>query len=56
VILPAVQEAGRTGLPHRRDRRHAAYLAAMPVSGRTVNKVAEGRPHIVDRIIDGESR
>ena len=32
----------------------AAYLAAEGVPVERVNKVAEGRPHIVDKIVDGE--
>ncbi|HWU04188.1 MAG TPA: carbamoyl phosphate synthase large subunit, partial [Novosphingobium sp.] len=32
----------------------AKYLAEQGVAVEQVNKVAEGRPHIVDKIIDGE--
>jgi carbamoyl-phosphate synthase large subunit len=57
VILPAVRQSGRElGFTHHRDGRHAAYLADAGVPVERVNKVAEGRPHIVDKIIDGECR
>jgi carbamoyl-phosphate synthase large subunit len=32
----------------------ASYLEAQGIAVETVNKVAEGRPHIVDRITDGD--
>ncbi|MBN8500859.1 MAG: carbamoyl-phosphate synthase large subunit [Sphingomonadales bacterium] len=54
VILPAVRqliEQGFTVIATGGTQRHLAE-AGLPVE--RVNKVAEGRPHIVDRIIDGD--
>ena len=54
VILPGVRAAGRARLHDRRDRRHRATIWQSRASrSRRVNKVAQGRPHIVDRIKDG---
>ena len=54
VILLAVKallEHGFTGVATGGTQR---YLAAKGLDVAAVNKVAEGRPHIVDAIIDGE--
>jgi carbamoyl-phosphate synthase large subunit len=54
VIVPAVRQLidlGFTVIATGGTQRHLAD-AGLPVV--RVNKVAEGRPHIVDRIVDGE--
>ena len=53
---PAGRAAARRARLHdRRDRRHRAIISpAHGVPVERVNKVAQGRPHIVDRIKDGE--
>ena len=54
-ILEAVQAAGRARLQDRRHRRHAALPAEARASrAAKINKVLEGRPHIVDAIKNGE--
>jgi len=54
IVLPAVRKLVKLGFSIVATGGTAAYLkdAAVPVA--RINKVAEGRPHIVDRIIDGE--
>jgi carbamoyl-phosphate synthase large subunit len=54
IVLPAVRKLVELGFTIVATGGTAAYLkdAAVPV-GR-INKVAEGRPHIVDRIVDRE--
>ncbi len=55
IIVPAGPRPARHRLQGDRDRRHRR-LSARP-RGSTVervNKVAQGRPHIVDRIKDGD--
>jgi carbamoyl-phosphate synthase large subunit len=54
VILPAVRQLVELGFTIIATSGTQRYLAdaGVPVEG--VNKVAEGRPHIVDRIIDGQ--
>ena len=47
-------DAGRSGLPLVATRGTAAALAAADVPVTPVNKVAEGRPHIVDMITNDE--
>jgi carbamoyl-phosphate synthase large subunit len=54
VILPAVQRLARFGFRIVATGGTARYLADAGVVVERVNKVAEGRPHIVDRIIDGD--
>ncbi|HMP56976.1 MAG TPA: carbamoyl phosphate synthase large subunit, partial [Novosphingobium sp.] len=54
VILPAVRDLLRLGFRVIATGGTAKYLADAGVAVERVNKVAEGRPHIVDRIIDGE--
>ncbi len=52
VIVPAVKQA--IELAGDRDRGTARYLQDNAVAVTEVNKVAQGRPHIVDRIKDGQ--
>ncbi|MFM9934986.1 MAG: carbamoyl-phosphate synthase large subunit [Novosphingobium sp.] len=54
VILPAVQKLAGLGFRICATGGTADYLSAAGVKCERVNKVAEGRPHIVDRIIDGD--
>jgi carbamoyl-phosphate synthase large subunit len=54
VILPAVQKLDALGFRIVATGGTATFLTAAGVKVERVNKVAEGRPHIVDRIIDGE--
>ena len=54
VILPAVQQLVSLGFTIIATGGTQRYLAEAGVPVEPVNKVAEGRPHIVDRIIDGE--
>ncbi len=53
VILPAVQRLERLGFTIMATGGTARYLSDAGVRIERINKVAEGRPHIVDRIIDG---
>ncbi|MDQ4419868.1 carbamoyl-phosphate synthase large subunit [Sphingobium sp. DEHP117] len=53
VILPAVQKAAALGFAIVATGGTARYLAEQGIAVETVNKVAQGRPHIVDRITDG---
>ncbi len=54
VILPAVQKIAAMGFTIIATGGTASYLEAEGIAVQRVNKVAEGRPHIVDRITDGE--
>ena len=54
VILPAVQKLIELGFKVIATGGTQRYLAEAGLPVERVNKVAEGRPHIVDRIIDGE--
>ena len=54
VILPAVRKAIGLGFKIVATGGTARYLQDAGVIVERVNKVAEGRPHIVDRIIDGD--
>jgi carbamoyl-phosphate synthase large subunit len=54
VILPAVRRLVELGFAIVATGGTQRYLADAGVPVERVNKVAEGRPHIVDRIIDGE--
>jgi carbamoyl-phosphate synthase large subunit len=54
VILPAVKKLISLGFKVIATGGTEKYLAQAGVAVERVNKVAEGRPHIVDRIIDGE--
>jgi len=54
VIVPAVKTLSRLGFKVVATGGTARYLEAQGIVVEAVNKVAEGRPHIVDHIIDGE--
>jgi len=53
-ILPAVRDLVELGFSIVATGGTQRYLADAGIPVERVNKVAEGRPHIVDRIIDGE--
>ena len=53
-ILPAVRTLSSLGFKIIATSGTADYLAAEGLPVETVNKVQQGRPHIVDRIKDGE--
>ena len=53
-ILEAARQLAGEGFSLVATGGTAAYLAAEGVPVERVNKVAEGRPHIVDKIVDGE--
>ncbi len=52
-ILPGCKLLVGHRLHDRRDRRHAAISGSARLAVERINKVAQGRPHIVDRIVDG---
>ncbi len=54
VVLPAVRKLAGLGFKIVATGGTAHYLAQAGVMVERVSKVAEGRPHIVDRIIDGD--
>ncbi len=54
VILPAIRQLIGLGFSIIATGGTQRYLAEAGLPVELVNKVAEGRPHIVDRIIDGE--
>jgi carbamoyl-phosphate synthase large subunit len=54
VILPAVRKLIENGFSVIATGGTQRYLAEAGLPVERVNKVAEGRPHIVDRIIDGD--
>ncbi len=54
VILPGVRLLVRMGFRIVATSGTADYLAENGVPVERVNKVAQGRPHIVDRIFDGD--
>ncbi|KEQ52472.1 carbamoyl-phosphate synthase large subunit [Sphingobium chlorophenolicum] len=54
VILPAVQKMAALGFAIIATGGTARYLEDQGIAVQPVNKVAEGRPHIVDKIIDGD--
>jgi carbamoyl-phosphate synthase large subunit len=54
VILPAARKLVEMGFHVIATGGTADYLAAHGLVVETVNKVAEGRPHIVDKITDGD--
>ena len=54
VILPAVRQAQALGFSVCATSGTADYLAENGIEVERVNKVAQGRPHIVDKIKDGE--
>jgi carbamoyl-phosphate synthase large subunit len=53
VVLPAVRKLEKLGFSIVATGGTARYLASNGVKVEAINKVAEGRPHIVDRIKDG---
>ena len=54
MILPAVRQLVAQGFSIVATGGTRDYLAEAGVPVERINKVAEGRPHIVDRIIDGQ--
>ncbi len=54
VILPAVQKLSNLGFTIVATGGTARYLEEQGIAVQSVNKVAEGRPHIVDKITDGD--
>ncbi|KKW90068.1 carbamoyl-phosphate synthase large subunit [Sphingobium chungbukense] len=54
VILPAVRKMADLGFTIIATGGTARYLEEQGIAVHPVNKVAEGRPHIVDKIIDGD--
>jgi len=54
VIEPAARLAEKLGFKIIATSGTADYLTDKGIAVTKVNKVAEGRPHIVDRIIDGD--
>jgi carbamoyl-phosphate synthase large subunit len=54
VVLPGVRALADFGFTIVATGGTADYLEANGVRVERVNKVAQGRPHIVDRIIDGQ--
>ncbi|HEX7857053.1 MAG TPA: carbamoyl-phosphate synthase large subunit [Sphingobium sp.] len=54
VILPAVRKMAGMGFKIVATGGTARYLADEGIEVETANKVAQGRPHIVDRITDGD--
>ena len=54
VILPAVKQVLDLGFEICATGGTADYLASEGLTVQRVNKVAQGRPHIVDKIKDGE--
>ncbi|HKY82094.1 MAG TPA: carbamoyl-phosphate synthase large subunit [Sphingobium sp.] len=54
VVLPAVQKMAALGFTIIATGGTARYLEEQGIAVSHVNKVAEGRPHIVDKITDGD--
>ena len=54
VILPAVKQLIEKGFRVIATGGTQTYLAEQGLAVEHINKVAEGQPHIVDKIIDGE--
>lgn len=54
VVLPAVQKMAGMGFAIIATGGTASYLEQAGIAVQRVNKVAEGRPHIVDKITDGD--
>ena len=54
MILPAVQELIANGFRIIATSGTQKYLADAGLPVERINKVAEGRPHVVDKIVDGE--
>ena len=53
-IIPAVEKMVELGFSIIATGGTAAHLQAKGLPVETVNKVAQGRPHIVDRLLDGD--
>jgi carbamoyl-phosphate synthase large subunit len=53
-ILPAVEKLVELGFSIIATGGTAAYLESKGLPVSAVNKVAQGRPHIVDRLLDGD--
>jgi carbamoyl-phosphate synthase large subunit len=53
-IVPAVEKLVELGFSIIATGGTAAHLQAKGLPVETVNKVAQGRPHIVDRLLDGD--
>jgi carbamoyl-phosphate synthase large subunit len=53
-ILPAVEKLVELGFRIIATGGTAAHLASKGIPVEVVNKVAQGRPHIVDRLLDGD--
>ena len=53
-IVPAVRDLLDSGFTVIATGGTQAYLSEQCLAVERVNKVAEGQPHIVDKIIDGE--
>ncbi len=53
-IIPAVEKLVELGFKIIATGGTAAHLAAKGLPVAEVNKVAQGRPHIVDRLLDGD--
>src|SRR4029079_8125728 len=54
-IVPAVEKLVELGFSIIATGGTAAHLAGKGLPVETVNKVAQGRPHIVDRLLDGDA-
>jgi carbamoyl-phosphate synthase large subunit len=54
VILPAARKISKLGFTIVATGGTARFLEENGIPVETVNKVAQGRPHIVDKIKDGE--
>ncbi len=54
VVLPGVKILAELGFKIIATSGTAEFLVAEGIAVETVNKVAQGRPHIVDRIQDGD--
>jgi carbamoyl-phosphate synthase large subunit len=53
-ILPAARKMAELGFTLIATSGTAAYLQSNGLPVEVVNKVAQGRPHIVDRLLDGD--
>jgi len=54
VVLPGIRLLAGLGFTVIATDGTAAYLEAQGIAVERVNKVLQGRPHIVDRIVDGD--
>ena len=54
TIVPAAEKLIELGFSVIATGGTAAYLQSKGLPVETVNKVAQGRPHIVDRLLDGD--